>query len=36
VLRADRPQPSLDRAVVISQAPETDGAFFKVPKVIVR
>ena len=36
VLRADRPQPSLDRAVVISQAPETDGAFFKVPKVIER
>ena len=36
VLRADRPQPSLDRAVVISQAPETDGVFFKVPKVIVR
>ena len=36
VLRADRPQPSLDRAVVISQAPETDQVFFKVPKVIVR
>jgi hypothetical protein len=24
------------RAVVLSQAPETDGVFFKVPKVIER
>jgi len=35
-LRADQTQPSLDRAVVMSQAPETEGAFFKVPKVIER
>jgi aspartyl-tRNA(Asn)/glutamyl-tRNA(Gln) amidotransferase subunit C len=36
VLREDLLRPSLDRAVVMSQAPETDGAFFKVPKVIER
>jgi aspartyl-tRNA(Asn)/glutamyl-tRNA(Gln) amidotransferase subunit C len=36
VLRADLPVPSLDRAAVMPQAPETDGAFFKVPKVIER
>jgi aspartyl-tRNA(Asn)/glutamyl-tRNA(Gln) amidotransferase subunit C len=36
VLRQDRLQPSLDRAVVLSQAPEADAAFFKVPKVIER
>ena len=36
VLRDDRVQPSLERAVVLSQAPETDGVFFKVPKVIER
>jgi len=36
VLRADALQPSIDRAAVLSQAPETDGAFFKVPKVIER
>jgi aspartyl-tRNA(Asn)/glutamyl-tRNA(Gln) amidotransferase subunit C len=35
-LRADLPLPSLDRAVVLAQAPETDGVFFKVPKVIER
>jgi aspartyl-tRNA(Asn)/glutamyl-tRNA(Gln) amidotransferase subunit C len=35
-LRADRLEPSLDRTAVMSQAPETDGAFFKVPKVIER
>jgi aspartyl-tRNA(Asn)/glutamyl-tRNA(Gln) amidotransferase subunit C len=35
-LRADRPLPSLDRAAVMQQAPETDGVFFKVPKVIER
>ncbi len=34
--RADRLVPSLDRAVVLSQAPESDQAFFKVPKVIER
>ena len=36
VLREDLLRSSLDRAVVMSQAPETDGAFFKVPKVIER
>jgi aspartyl-tRNA(Asn)/glutamyl-tRNA(Gln) amidotransferase subunit C len=35
-LRADTPRPSLDRAAVMPQAPETDGVFFKVPKVIER
>lgn len=33
-LRADSRVPSLDRAMVMPQAPETDGSFFKVPKVI--
>ena len=36
VLRADTRAPSLDRAAVMAQAPETDQAFFKVPKVIER
>jgi aspartyl-tRNA(Asn)/glutamyl-tRNA(Gln) amidotransferase subunit C len=36
VLREDVLRPSLDRAVVFSQAPESDGVFFKVPKVIER
>ena len=35
-LRADALRPSLDRAVVMAQAPETDQVFFKVPKVIER
>ncbi len=35
-LRADQAGPSLDRAVVMRQAPETDQSFFKVPKVIER
>ena len=35
-LRDDAPRPSLDRAAVMPQAPETDGVFFKVPKVIER
>ena len=35
-LRPDVVQPSLDRAEVMAEAPETDGAFFKVPKVIER
>ncbi len=35
-LRPDRVEPSLDRATVMAHAPETDGAFFKVPKVIER
>lgn len=35
-LRQDAPVPSLLRTAVMPQAPETDGAFFKVPKVIER
>jgi aspartyl-tRNA(Asn)/glutamyl-tRNA(Gln) amidotransferase subunit C len=35
-LRADQLVPSLNRAAVMGQAPETDGVFFKVPKVIER
>lgn len=35
-LREDVVKPSLSRTEVMSQAPETDGAFFKVPKVIER
>jgi aspartyl-tRNA(Asn)/glutamyl-tRNA(Gln) amidotransferase subunit C len=35
-LRPDAIVASLDRATVMPQAPETDGAFFKVPKVIER
>lgn len=35
-LRVDEVRPSLDRAAVLAEAPETDGRFFKVPKVIER
>ena len=35
-LRSDTVRPSLDRAKVMAAAPETDGRFFKVPKVIER
>jgi aspartyl-tRNA(Asn)/glutamyl-tRNA(Gln) amidotransferase subunit C len=35
-LRKDAVRPSLDRALVMAAAPETDGRFFKVPKVIER
>ena len=35
-LRADSVRPSLDRAAVMAEAPESDGAFFKVPRVIER
>ncbi len=35
-LRADQAGPSLSRDAVMSQAPETDQIFFKVPKVIER
>jgi len=34
VLRPDVPQPSIDRGDVMREAPESDGRFFKVPKVI--
>ncbi len=36
VQRADEVATSLDRATVMAQAPESDQAFFKVPKVIER
>jgi aspartyl-tRNA(Asn)/glutamyl-tRNA(Gln) amidotransferase subunit C len=29
-------RPSLDRTLVMEEAPDTDGAFFKTPKVIER
>lgn len=35
-LREDAVRPSLDRAAVMASAPESDGRFFKVPKVIER
>ena len=35
-LRADMVVPSIDRRAVIAAAPESDGRFFKVPKVIER
>ena len=35
-LRRDEVLPSTDRAEVMREAPETDGRFFKVPKVIER
>lgn len=35
-LRADSVRPSVVRAEVMAEAPESDGRFFKVPKVIER
>ncbi len=35
-LRADEVRPSIDRAAVMNEAPESNGEFFKVPKVIER
>lgn len=35
-LRADEVIPSLRREEVLASAPDTDGVFFKVPKVIER
>jgi len=35
-LRADQNLPSLDRRQVLPSAPDSDGIFFKVPKVIER
>lgn len=34
--RPDKVQPSINRAEVMAEAPESSGAFFKVPKVIER
>jgi len=36
VLRADTLKPCLERERVMASAPETDGVYFKVPKVIER
>jgi len=36
VLRPDQQRPSLERSRVMVSAPESDGVFFKVPKVIER
>ena len=35
-LRGDAMRPSVDRRAVMTAAPESDGRFFKVPKVIER
>lgn len=35
-LRPDQVVPSLERSAVMVSAPDTDGVFFKVPKVIER
>jgi aspartyl-tRNA(Asn)/glutamyl-tRNA(Gln) amidotransferase subunit C len=35
-LRLDAVRPSLDRVRVMEEAPDTDGTFFKTPKVIER
>jgi aspartyl-tRNA(Asn)/glutamyl-tRNA(Gln) amidotransferase subunit C len=35
-LRPDEVAPSLNRERVLDSAPDTDGIFFKVPKVIER
>ena len=35
-LRPDVARPSIDRRAVMASAPESDGRFFKVPKVIER
>lgn len=34
VTREDRPAPCLDREVVLSQAPQRQGGFFRVPRII--
>ncbi len=35
-MRADEPRPCLAHGEALKNAPETDGTFFKVPKVIER
>lgn len=34
VVRADDVRPSLDRETVLAQAPQRQGAFFRVPRII--
>ncbi len=36
VMRADETRPSLEHEAALANAPENDGTFFKVPKVIER
>lgn len=36
VLRADKAEKTIDRADALKNAPEQDGIFFKVPKVLKR
>jgi aspartyl-tRNA(Asn)/glutamyl-tRNA(Gln) amidotransferase subunit C len=36
VLRSDEARPSLPRDVALANAPQSDGVFFRVPKVIER
>ncbi len=35
-LRADDPEECLDREIVLGEAPETDGEFYRVPRIIER
>ena len=35
-LRPDEPGPSLDRDVILAEAPDAEKGFFKVPKVVDR
>ncbi|MCZ6766867.1 MAG: Asp-tRNA(Asn)/Glu-tRNA(Gln) amidotransferase subunit GatC [bacterium] len=35
-LRSDEPGPSLDRDVILAEAPDAEKGFFKVPKVVDR
>lgn len=34
VMREDQPRPSLPHEIAMTNAPETDGVYFKVPRVI--
>ncbi|HEX3672293.1 MAG TPA: Asp-tRNA(Asn)/Glu-tRNA(Gln) amidotransferase subunit GatC [Candidatus Cybelea sp.] len=34
VVRDDEPRPCLDREIVLSQAPQRQGGFFRVPRII--
>ena len=34
LLREDRPQPSLDREKVLSEAPDADRGLFRVPRIL--
>ncbi|MGC8628022.1 MAG: Asp-tRNA(Asn)/Glu-tRNA(Gln) amidotransferase subunit GatC [Acidimicrobiales bacterium] len=34
VFREDEPRPSLDRDEVLAQAPDVEGAFFRIPRIM--